>query len=184
MEWCQQWYATARYEEPLNALFTLPLVAQFLNGHGLEEDAIARCFKMEFKGGGKLSHNVPNCLWRGSGSVCIGKRFREHQMCCDFCLLPPLPAAVAEVKLAIPKTANSIFENFRADLEKCEEWLRPDTAPFVRKRFGVDGFDYALAILIDLSGTGQCRHQWEAGIDEDAYRRRGIFARLIAPDAP
>ncbi len=114
----------------------------------------------------------------------MGKRSREHKMGGDFGRLPPRRAGVAEVKLATPKPATSIFENFRADLEKCEEWLRPDTAPFVRKRFGVDGFDYALAILIDLSGTGQCRHQWEAGIDEDAYRRRGIFARLTAPDAP
>lgn len=177
--WCSQWYASERYEEPLNAFFTLPMVGMFLAKQGLKPNEIARAFEMEFKGGGRLAHMVPSCLFKGTRPVSIEKRINGHYMCADFVLLPPLPPVAAEIKVAMPDgNAKVAFDLFRKDLRKCEEWLKPDANPHIEKRFGIDRFDSALALLIDLGCKG-LGDLWRSGINEDEFRRKGIVVKRI-----
>ncbi len=178
-EWCSQWYSERRYEEPLNAFFTLPLVGMFLSSNGMDEGEIATTFLMEFKGGGRLAHKAPSCLFKGSRPVSIGKKVDGRYMCADFLLLPPMPPVVAEIKVAVPhnkpKVALSAFEK---DLCKCQEWLKPDAAPFIQRSFGIERFEYALAVLIDLGCVG-LGDLWRSEINENEYRRRGIIVKRI-----
>ncbi len=178
-EWCRQWYASERYEEPLNAFFTLPLIGMYLSSTGLSHDEIVKAFHMEFKGGGRLADRVPTCLMKGSRAVSIGKRLNNRYMCADFLFLPPLPTVVAEVKIVMPGTnPKTALGLFMEDLMKCEEWLKPDASPFVRQSFGIDRFEHALAILIDLGCQGM-DNLWRSGVDEAAYRERGIIVKRI-----
>ncbi|MBI2190387.1 MAG: hypothetical protein HYU36_00190 [Planctomycetes bacterium] len=183
-EWAWRWYASYRYEEPFDAVFVLPVVAEFLARQGYDEPTIQAGFHMEFKGGGQRAANVPPCLWKGQRPVCIKKIYLNHQMCCDFCLLPPFPKVVAEVKVVVPETAGSAFDNFSGDLRKCREWLADDASPFIQDTFGIDRFDYALAILIDLTDGSAYRRHWEAGIDEEGLRKEGVVVRVIEPKRP
>lgn len=51
------------WEEPLNAFFTYPRIAQFLEEEiQLSEHEIIDVFKMEFKGKGEQENYVPKCL--------------------------------------------------------------------------------------------------------------------------
>jgi hypothetical protein len=171
------------YEWPILTAFVVPLVAQFLASKRMDDSSISRSFRMEFTGGGKKDRFVPPCLWKKNAldSVCIGKKFRDHYMCCDFLLLPPFPAIVAEVKVAVPKTVNKIFSTYLDDLEKCREWLKPDAFSHIQNRFGIERFDHAIALLVDLTGGQEIQKIWKASIDKDYYFRQGIFARLISP---
>jgi hypothetical protein len=183
LEWAQQWSPEVYSEWPILAVFLNSLIAQFLASKGMDETGIRQSFRMEFTGGGRKAHFVPPCLLRKNpqDSVCIGKKIRGQDICCDFLLLLPFPALVGEVKVAVPNAGGRIFSNFRDDLIKCEEWLAQEASHFIQNRFGIASFDYSLAILIDLSGGKYIQNAWEASINEEDYFRRGIFARLISP---
>jgi hypothetical protein len=181
-QWCRQWYPP-RYEEPLNAFFTLPLVASSLSSAGWSQRDIEEGFVTEFGGKGKLSGNVPSCMWKSKRSVCIEKIFDDHSMCADFVFLPPLPPLVVEIKVAMPENKpKAVLELFQNDLRKCEEWLAPDTAPFVQKSFGIERFDHALALLIDLGCKG-LDDFWNTTIHAEHYSRRGIITKRITAGA-
>ena len=114
-------------------------------------------------------------------------------MCCDFFLLPiqQLPSIVAEVKVAMPDTINEILYGkgkdkgvFKGDLEKCEKWLEPATSHDIKKKFGIECFEYALAILIDLTDGIETKSWWKKNIDEENYSQKHIFAWLISPNLP
>lgn len=178
-QWCRQWYPV-RYEEPLDAFFTLPLVASFLSSIGWSQRDIEEGFVTEFSGKGKLSGNVPSCMWKSTRSVCIEKIFDGHSMCADFVFLPPLHPLVVEIKVAMPDSkSKAVINLFQNDLRKCEEWLAPDAAPFVRESFGIDRFDYALALLIDLGCKGLDDH-WNSTVNAEQYSRRGIITKRIS----
>jgi hypothetical protein len=53
--------------------------------------------------------------------------------------------------------------------------------PLYQEKIGIASFDYALAILIDLTGSGEIRQKWESEVDEKHYFRNRIFVRLISP---
>jgi len=182
-EWARKWAPDVSKEWPIQAVFLNSLVAQFLLSRGYSEARIDQSLRVEFTGGGRKKDFVPPCILRKSpsDSICIGKKFQGRYLCCDFLLLPPFPAVVAEVKLAVPGAAARIFKNFREDLLKCREWLAGDASPYIQQRFGIARFEYALAILIDLSGGAELRNFWKADIDEEDFLRRGIFPRLISP---
>jgi hypothetical protein len=99
-----------------------------------KEQTISKYFNMEFKGGGNLKDSVPLCLRTGKSSVCIEKIFQNHQMCCDIFLEKPFPFVVAEVKVVVSQTKKNIYSSFLNDIEKCKEWLQPDTSPFIKKK--------------------------------------------------
>jgi hypothetical protein len=187
-EWCWHWCTRNFHEYSVCALFINTWVAQFLISRGIEESNMRYNFRMEFTGGG-ICVNAPRCFWRKHprDSTTIGKKFidrqrRERRLSGDFFLFNSLPATVAEVKVAM---ADDIFsskiEEFEDDLKKCKEWLKPETAPFVRKKFPVERFDYALAILIDLTGGTVYRNWWQSNIDKEYLSQQGIFAWLISP---
>ena len=130
-QWCWKWFTTGHYEEPVHAVFLIPSVAQFLQERGVRGEEVSRSFRMEFKGKGEKEAYVPPCLWKsGPGeTICIAKRWGNSYMCCDFYLLEPFPNTVVEVKVAVPhQNVKSNLTGFKKALEKCEEWLKPDTA--------------------------------------------------------
>ena len=62
------------------------------------------------------------------------------------------------------------FSSRRQRLDKCEGWLIPPTP-----------FKYALAILIDLTGTKVFRDAWDDEITSKNWPQENIFPWLIAP---
>ncbi len=180
-KWCWQWSPEV-YEWPILTAFVVPLVAQFLASKRMDDSIISKSFRMEFTGGGRKDRFVPPCLWKKNAldSVCIGRKFRDHYMCCDFLLLPPFPAIVAEVKVAVPNTVNKIFSTYLDDLEKCREWLKPETGQYVEKKFGFGRFKYALAILIDLTGKREIQRRWSSEFNKNCSMH-GVLPWLISP---
>lgn len=185
-QWSWSWYTSNKYEEPINIVFILSRVAQFLEQElGLKESEILNTFKMEFKGSIKgKEFPVPPCLWKGVGGIEVSKKFIGQKsvkgLACDFYLLKPFPPLIAEVKVAVPQrkgTNKQYFYSFLKDLDKCKKWLHD---PYVEKRFG-HKFKYALAILIDMSGKSEIREKWSTDINEEELLKDGIFARLISP---
>jgi hypothetical protein len=183
--WSRQWYKPNLnyYEEPINAVFTLPRIAQFLEQKlCLDQLEINQIFQMEFKGGGEFRSFVPPCLWKGKSPVCSGKRFRNHEMCCDFYvkdLKNDFPTIVGEIKVAVPPQSGNIFMNFLKDIDKCREWLKPDTSKYVNEKFKIKRFDYALAIFIDLTGDDKYYNSWKSDINQNDYLQENIFVRCI-----
>jgi len=174
--WAWRWYAR-EYEMPINAVFTYPIIFQFLKLElGWDEPTILKKFKFEFKGkveGKELP--VPTCLYRGEGITQIkGKA-------CDFYLLPPLPTAVAEVKVASSLRSGSpeqFFKTFETDITKCKEWLRSKDK--VKLKFGVEGFEYGIAIFIDLTDGDVYRNLWNQRINGKEYEKERIITRIIS----
>jgi hypothetical protein len=187
LKWAWQWCHEGWNEWPIVAVFVNSLVARFLASKRMSETSISQSFRMEFTGGRRKVYSlpIPPCLPRKDSQdpICIEKKFQGHDMCCDFLLLP-FPALVAEVKVAVPKTAKRIFKAFRDDLTKCEQWMAQDAYPFIKSRFKIDRFDYSLAILIDLSGGEDVQKIWKTSVNEEDCLRRGVFARLISPTLP
>lgn len=192
----QKWYKSGQssYEEPINGFFTLPRIAQFLEDEiRLSSYEISDIFKMEFKGKGKSEFFVPNCLWKGKKGEytaikkeCIGKR-----MCCDFYFInykknnKSIPNLVGEIKIAVhvPHQRQIIWNEFKKDIEKCKEWLKPETSACLVERFNIIKFDYALAILIDLTGGETYSKLWNSEMKqmEEKYLKERVFVRLIQP---
>jgi hypothetical protein len=192
----RKWYKPRvnSYEEPLNAFFTLPRIAQFLQEEvKLSSGEISEIFKMEFKGGGENEFLVPNCLWKGRKEewVAIKKEFNGKRMCCDLYIKnykknnKNIPNIVGEIKIAIPvpHQRHNIWNDFKKDIEKCKEWLRPETSTCLVERFNIVKFDYALAILIDLAGGEIYSNLWNSEMKqmEAKYLKERIFVRLIQP---
>jgi hypothetical protein len=179
----QKWYKPGLpyYEEPINAFFTLPRIAQFIE-RKLPKNDISNIFQMEFKGGGAYKSFVPNCLWKGKEPV---KIFNDKGigMCCDFYLKDhtgKIPNFVGEIKVAVPYQEHDILAEFQGDIEKCKEWLKPETIPYIEEKFNTK-FEYALAILIDLTGDKTYSNKWNAEMKklEARYLKERIFVRRI-----
>jgi hypothetical protein len=189
----RQWYVPRenKYEEPLNAFFTLPRIAQFLQEEvKLSSIEISEIFIMEFKGRGKKGNIfVPNCLWKGKEEVSIQKEFNgRKRISCDFYFKnykknnEYVPNIVGEIKFAIPHQKN-VWIKYKEDIEKCREWLKPDTTPYLVERFNIVNFDYALAILVDLTGGETYSNLWNSEMMqmEAKYLKERVFVRLIQP---
>jgi hypothetical protein len=187
-EWCWSWCTRNFHEYAVCALFVNTWVGQLLTSKGIDESSIRNNFRMEFTGG-RICVNAPICFWRKSlrESTTIGKKFRDRQqrdrkLSGDFFLFDSFPPTVAEVKVAMPDDVfSSKITEFRDDLKKCKEWLKPDTALFVQEKFPIKKFDYALAILVDLTGGTLYRNWWESNIDKEYYSQQGILAWLFSP---
>jgi hypothetical protein len=130
---------------------------------------------------------IPSCLWRGEqgdkqASIYIEKELlnAERGIACDFYLKQPFNL-IAEVKVAVLKTAQQVFNAFLKDIEKCKNWLKPEISPIIEKKFGISRFNYALALLIDLTGDEGFSAQWNSIVDEAALSRQGVIARLVSP---
>jgi hypothetical protein len=191
----RQWYVPRqnKYEEPLNAFFTLPRIAQFLQEEvKLSSSEISEIFIMEFKGGGEKESFVPNCLWKMKKKnwVAITKDFKGgKRMCCDFYFKnymknnKNIPNIVGEIKIAIPNQRQNVWNKYKEDIEKCREWLKPDTTPYLVERFNMIKFDYALAILIDLTGGETYSNLWNSEMKqmEAKYLKEHVFVRFIQP---
>jgi len=191
----RKWYKPRvnYYEEPLNAFFTLPRIAQFLEEEmKLFSEEIIEIFKMEYKGLGEKEFFVPNCLWKGKKEdwVAIPKEFNGgKRMCCDFYFKnykknkENIPNFVGEIKFAIPHQRHNVWNEYKKDIEKCIEWLKPDTTPYLVERFNIIKFDYALAILIDLTGGETYSNLWNSEMKqmEAKYLKERVFVRLIQP---
>ena len=96
-----------------------------------------------------------------------------------FCSFHPCPRLLPKSKSPCLTASRKWFlDYFEQDVRKCEEWLAPDTAPFVQKSFGIERFDYALALLIDLGCKGLDDH-WNSTINTEQYSRRGIIIKRI-----
>ena len=112
-------------------------------------------------------------LWRkdSSESIGTGRKYKGRTLYYDFYLRGPFPATVGEVKVINPNIGvKSNFSAFNKDLDKCEGWLIPETP-----------FKYALAILIDLTGTMAYRDAWDDEITSKNWPQKNIFPWLIAP---
>lgn len=183
-EWVQRWYPSTK-EEPLDAMITIPLIMQFLISEKVTKEAsVGRRIRMEFKGKVEgREDRLPPCIWKGAkgeGS-CITLP-NGKQMCCDFLLLPPFPVTVVEVSLVLPKQeVGSNFTKFKKSLRKCEEWLKTDKKKLVERDFNIEGLEYALALLIDLTGTAKYRNEWESKINEADWAQKNILAWHISP---
>lgn len=191
----RQWYKPRLnyWEEPLNAFFTLPRIAQFLEEEiKLSSEEIIEVFKMEYKGLGEKEIFVPNCLWKGKKEewTAIPKEFNGgKRMCCDFYFKnykknnKSIPNLVGEIKFAIPHQRHNVWNDYKKDIEKCTEWVKPDTTPYLVERFSIFKFDYALAILIDLTGGETYSNLWNSEMKqmEAKYLKERIFVRLIQP---
>jgi hypothetical protein len=183
--WSRQWYKPNHtyYEEPINAVFTLSQIGKFLTEEmQIDIEEIGEVFQMEFKGGGKLKSFVPSCLWKGKEPVCSGKKYRNHEMCCDFYLKDDkerFPTIVGEIKVAVPQQSGNNFGDFQKDIEKCREWLKPDTSKYVNEKFKIKRFEYALAIFIDLTEDDEYYNLWKSNINQDSCVRENIFVRHI-----
>jgi hypothetical protein len=190
----RKWYKPRLnyWEEPLNAFFTLPRIAQFLEEEmKFSSEEIVEVFKMEYKGLGEKENFVPKCLWKGKKEewTAIPKEFKGgKRMCCDYYLKNykknnrSIPNIVGEIKFAIPQRHN-VWNEYKKDIDKCTEWVKPDTTPYLVERFNIIRFDYALAILIDLTGEETYSNLWNSEMKqmEATYLKERIIVRLIQP---
>ncbi len=101
-------------------------------------------------------------------------------MCCDFYFKNykknnnNIPNIVGEIKFAISHQSQNVWNECKKDIEKCMEWLKPDTTPHLVERFNIIKFDYALAILIDLTGGETYSNLWNSEMKKNGD---GIFKR-------
>ena len=118
----RQWYKPRvnSWEEPLNAFFTLPRIAQFLEEEmKLSSEEITEVYKMEFKGGGEREILIPECLWKGRKEewTAIAKKFNNKYMCCDFYLINynkteiKITNVAGDIKIAVPKQKKQDLES-------------------------------------------------------------------------
>lgn len=163
------------YEWPICAVFFNSLIPRFLLHKGFKEETLRGSFRVEFTGKGRAEHLIPPCLWRKdpSESTGTGRKYKGRTLYFDFCLQGPFPATVGEVEVVNPNISmKSNFSAFNGDLDKCVGWLIPPTT-----------FKYALAILIDLTGTRTYRDSWDDEITSKSWPQKNIFPWLIDPSS-
>jgi len=180
-QWCHSTWCppnkkgVRNYEWPICAVFFNSLIPRFLAHKGLVGENPRNSFRVEFTGKGRAEPLIPPCLWRKSTSefTGIGRKYKGRTLYYDFFLQGPFPPTVGEVKVVNPKIGvKSNFSAFSGDLDKCEGWLIPETP-----------FKYALAILIDLTGTKVYRDAWDYEITSKNWPQKDIFPWLIAPSS-